>query len=78
VSLVEVAKVNNTNWKGLGRNWSHSGSRYSIRMSGGTVVGHDMCHYGQLGSGILNSEMQVGSVSACVKLLCEVRNSLLQ
>lgn len=41
---------------------------------------HDNCQDGQLGGGIRNGDfrMQVGSVSACVKLLREVRNSLLQ
>jgi len=44
------------------------------------VEGHDKCQYGLLGGGNLNSDfgMQVGSVSACVKLLCEVRNIVLQ
>jgi hypothetical protein len=44
------------------------------------VEDHDNCHYIRLGGGILNGGvgMQVGSVGACVKLLREVRNSLLQ
>jgi len=49
-------------------------------MFGGTVEEHDNCHYVRLGGGILNGdfEMQLGSFGACVKLLREVRNSLLQ
>ena len=80
MSVVEVAKVNNTNWEGIGRNRSYSGSSCSTRMSGRTVEDHDNCQYGWLGDEILNGDfgMQVGSVGACVKLLCEVRNSLLQ
>jgi hypothetical protein len=70
----------NTSREGLERNRSHSGSRYSTCMSGGTVEDHDNCQYGRLGGGIRNGDfgMQVGSVGACVKLLCEVKNSLLQ
>ena len=41
---------------------------------------HDNCHYVRFVGGNLNGGfgMQVGSVVACVKLLREVRNSLLQ
>jgi len=37
---------------------------------------HNNCQYGRLGVGIRNSdfEIQVGSVNACVNLLCEVNN----
>jgi len=79
-TLSLVGSLVNTNWEGLGRNRSHSGSRYITGISGGTVGGHDNCQYGRLGDGILNGDfgMSVGSVSACDKLLCEVRNSLLQ
>jgi len=44
------------------------------------VEDHDNCHYFRLGGKILNGDfgIQVGSVGACVKLLREVRNSLLQ
>jgi hypothetical protein len=75
-----VGSLVNMKWEGLGWNQSHSGSRCSTHMSGRTVENHDNCQYGQLGGGILNGDfgMEVGSVSACVKLLCEVRNSLLQ
>ena len=68
------------NWEGLGRNRSHSSSRYSTCMFGGTAEDHDNCHYVRLGGGILNGGfgMQVGSFGACVKLLREVRISLLQ
>ena len=70
----------NANWEGLGINRSHSSSWYSTCMSGGTVEDHDNCHYVRLGGGILNGGfgMQVRSVGACVKLLREVRISLLQ
>jgi len=74
-----VGSLVNMNWELLGRNRSHSGSRFSTGMSGRTVEYHDNCQYGRLGDGILNGDfgMQLGSVSAYVKLLCEVRNSLL-
>ena len=41
---------------------------------------HGNCRYVRLGCEILNNDfgMQVGSVGACVKLLCKVRNSLLK
>ena len=72
-----VGSLVNTNWEGLGWNQSHSDSRCSACMSGRTVEDHHNCQYGQLGGGILNGDfvMEVGSVSASVNLLCEVRNS---
>ena len=44
------------------------------------MEGHDNCYYVRFGGGILNRAfgMEVGSVGACVKLLREVRNSLLR
>ena len=79
--IFHVSRIRvNANWEGLGSNRSYSSSRYSTCMSGGTLEDHDNCHYVRLGGGILNSifGMQVRSVGACVKLLREVRNSLLQ
>ena len=72
-----VGSLVNTNWEGLERNRPHSGSRYKTGMSGGNVGSHDSCQYGRLGGGIINGDFGIlmGSVSACVKLLCEVRNS---
>jgi len=48
-------------------------------MFGGPEKEHDNCKDGRFVAGIRTDDfgMQVGSVSACVKLLHKVRNSLL-
>ena len=69
----------NMNWEGLGRNRSHPSSRYSTVMFGGTREEQENFQDGRFGCGIRTDDfgMQVGGVSACAKLLCEIRNSLL-
>jgi hypothetical protein len=69
-----------TKWEGLGRNWSYASSMFSTRMSERNGEDHGHCQNGRFGVGIQTGVfgMQVVSVIACVKLLREVRNSLLQ
>jgi hypothetical protein len=60
-------------------NRSLPSSSYSTVIFGGTGEDHENFQNGRLGCGIRTYDfgMQVGGVSACAKLLCEIRSSLL-
>ena len=81
VSVVKPAKHHlvNMNWEGLGSNRSHPSSRYSTLMFGGTGEEHENFQDVRFGCGIRTGDfgVQVGGVSACAKLLREIRNSFL-
>jgi hypothetical protein len=68
-----------TNLEGLGRSRAHSSSRYSTVIFRGNEEEHKNLQDFRFGCGIrtYDFDMQVGGVSACAKLLCEIRYSLL-